>query len=89
MFIESHVEDQEVEAAPAISEVLAQSQGAPLEEHLAEEEEGEQLIGSMKNLLQQRPLMKVHVLERLSRDQGHNASHDQGHDASHDQGHVT
>jgi len=58
-------DDDEVEPAPGVREVLLPSVGRHLDDHLSDEDDGEDLIHVLKNHLQQRSLRQVYVFDRL------------------------
>lgn len=58
-----HSQDQEVQPTPEAPEVPLQSESGPLDEHLQQEEEGEDLVGSVEDHL------KVEALKHLEQEQ--------------------
>ena len=62
---ETHVHDEEVQPAPCVGEVLDEAVGHPLEQHLQDEDVGEDAVGVLQDDLDGLPLLDVHVLEGL------------------------
>ena len=64
---ETHCDDDEVEPAPGVGEVLAEAVGADLDEHLEHEDDGEHFVQHVERRLEPRSLgqLNVHVLRRL------------------------
>ena len=61
----TYVDDEEVEPAPVVGEVLLESVREPLEQHLQDEDVGEDLVGVLQHHLDHPPLLDVDVLEGL------------------------
>lgn len=62
---ETHVNDEEVQPAPVVGEVFLEAVGEPLEQHLQNEDVGEDLVRVLQNDLHHLPLLDVDVLEGL------------------------
>jgi hypothetical protein len=65
----SHHDDDKVQPAPGIGEVLDDAHGQPLHRHLHGEDDGEDLVHVIKDVLKDRPLSQVDVLRRLKKTQ--------------------
>jgi len=65
----THGDDDEVEPAPGVREVLAEAVGADLDEHLKEEDDREHFVENVERRFEERSLrqLNVHVLSRLHR----------------------
>lgn len=61
----TYVDDEEVEPAPVVGEVLLEAVREPLEQHLQDEDVGENTIGILQNDLYRLPLLNVHILKGL------------------------
>ena len=61
----TYIDDEEVEPAPVVGEVLLEAVGEPLEQHLQDEDVGEDLVGVLQHHLDHPPLLDVDVLEGL------------------------
>lgn len=61
----THVDDEEVEPAPVVGEVLLEAVCEPLEQHLQDEDVGEDLVSVFEHHLHHPPLLDVDVLEGL------------------------
>lgn len=64
-FSMTHVNDEEVEPAPVVGEVLLEAVGKPLEQHLQDEDVSEDLVCVLQNSLCHLLLLDVDVLEGL------------------------
>ncbi len=62
----SHHDDDKVQPAPGIREVLDYPHGQPLDGHLHGEDDGEDLVHVVEDVLKDRPLRQVDVLRRLN-----------------------
>ncbi len=62
----THSDDDEVEPAPGVGEVLFKPVGGPLDEHLEDEDDSEDLVEHLERHLERRAERQVHVLDRLS-----------------------
>jgi hypothetical protein len=58
-------DDDKVEPAPGISEILPESQSQPLDQHLEEEDHSEYSVHVVQYVLQNRSLLKMNVLQSL------------------------
>lgn len=65
MFTDTYSDNDEVEPAPCISEVFFKPISRPLDEHLKDEDDGEDLVEHLEGDLQPRPVRQVHVLDGL------------------------
>lgn len=63
----THINDEEVQPAPGVGEVLLEAVRHPLEQHLQHEDVGEHLVGVLQQDLDGLPLIQVDVLEGLQR----------------------
>lgn len=63
----TYINDEEVEPAPVVGEVLLEAVGEPLEHHLQDEDVGEDLVGILQHHLDHPPLLDVDVLKGLDR----------------------
>lgn len=61
----THVHDEEVEPAPGVGEVHLEAVGHPLEQHLNDEDVGEDLVSVLQDGLDGGPLLNVDVLKGL------------------------
>lgn len=61
----TYIDDEEVEPAPVVGEVLLEAVGEPLEQHLQDEDVGEDLVGVLQHHLDHLPLLDVDVLKGL------------------------
>lgn len=62
---DTYIYDQEVEPAPGVGEVLDEAVGHPFQQHLQDEDVGEDLVCIFQHGLDGPPLFYVDVLERL------------------------
>lgn len=62
----TYVNDEEVEPAPGVGEILDEAVGHPLQQHLQDENVGEDLVRIFQDRLDGSPLLDVDVLESLS-----------------------
>lgn len=61
----TYVNDEEVEPAPGVGEILGEAVGHPLQQHLQDENVGEDLVRIFQDRLDVSPLLDVDVLESL------------------------
>lgn len=61
----THVHDEEVEPAPGVGEVYLEAVSHPLEQHLHDEDVGEDLVSVLQDGADDSPLLDVDVLEGL------------------------
>lgn len=61
----TYIDDEEVEPAPVVGEVLLEAVGEPLEQHLQDEDVGEDLVCVLQHHLDHPPLLDVDVLKGL------------------------
>lgn len=66
----TYVHNDEVQPAPGVGEVLDKSVRYPLQQHLQDEDIGEDLVCVLQHYFDAPPLLDVNVLERLSRKDG-------------------
>lgn len=66
----THIDDEEVQPAPVVGEVLLEAVGEPLEQHLQDEDVGEDLICVLQHHLDHPPLLDVDVLKGLEGSAG-------------------
>ena len=63
----THGDDDEVEPAPGVREVLLKAVSTLLDDHLEEEDHRERPVHVLEHHLQRRLLFDVHVLDRLTK----------------------
>lgn len=61
----TYIHNEEVQPTPGISEVLDKAVGHPLQQHLQDEDVGENTISILQNDLYRLPLLNVHILKGL------------------------
>lgn len=61
----TYIHNEEVQPTPGISEVLDEAVGHPLQQHLQDEDVGENPISVLQNDFHRLPLFNVHVLKGL------------------------
>lgn len=61
----TYINDEEVEPTPVVGEVLSETVGQPLEQHLQDEDVCENLVGKFQHHLNHPPLLNVDVLKGL------------------------
>jgi len=64
--LDSHGDDDEVQPTPGVREVVLESKGEPLDEHLQEENDGEDLVHVVEDFLQHGALVQVDILKGLA-----------------------
>ena len=64
--VSTYHDDDKVEPAPGVGEVVLESECQPLDEHFNEEDDGEDAVHVVKNVLQDRSLRQVNILQGLS-----------------------
>lgn len=62
----TYINDEEVQPAPVVGEVLLKAVGEPLEHHLQDEDVGEDLVGVLQHHFDHPPLLDVDVLKSLN-----------------------
>lgn len=67
---QTHIHDEEVEPAPGVGEVHLEAIGHPLEQHLHDEDVGEDLVCVFQDGPDDSPLLDVDVLEGLGAPAG-------------------
>lgn len=63
----TYVDDEEVEPAPSVSEVLDKAVRHPLQEHFQDENVGEDLVCVLQHRFDGPTLLNVNILKRLCR----------------------
>lgn len=63
----TYVDDEEVEPAPSVSEVLDKAVCHPLQEHFQDENVGEDLVCVLQHRFDGPTLLNVNILKRLCR----------------------
>lgn len=58
-------DDDEIEPAPGVREVVLEAERQPLDEHLDEEDDGEDTVHVVQDVLKDGPFRQVDVLESL------------------------
>lgn len=61
----TYVDDEEIQPAPRVGEVHLEAVGHPLEQHLDDEDVGEDLVGVLQDGAYHLPLFNVDVLKSL------------------------
>lgn len=67
-FLNTYIHNEEVEPTPGIGEVLDKAVGDPLQQHLQDENIGEDLVRILQHCFDGPPLLDVNVLKCLSRE---------------------
>lgn len=62
----TYVYDEEVEPAPGVGEILDEAVSRPLQQHLQDEDVGEDLVRVLQHRLDGPPLLDVNVLKSLN-----------------------
>lgn len=65
--VNTYIHNEEVEPTPGIGEVLDKAVCDPLQQHLQDENIGEDLVGILQHRFDGPPLLDVNVLKCLSR----------------------
>ena len=63
--VSSYHDDDEVQPAPGVGEVLDEAKSEPLDHHLHGEYHSEDAVHIVEDVLQHRPLGQVNILRRL------------------------
>ena len=66
----TYIDNEEVQPTPGVSEVLDKAVGHPFEQHLQNEDVGENTISVLQNDFDRLPLLDVHILEGLESSRG-------------------
>ena len=61
----THVHNEEIEPAPGIGEIHLEAVGHPLEQHLQDEDVGEDLVSILQDGADDSPLFNIDILEGL------------------------
>lgn len=68
--VHTYIYDEEVEPTPGIGEILDKAVCDPLQQHLQDENIGEDLVCILQHRFDGPPLLDVNVLKCLSREDG-------------------
>jgi len=61
----THHHNHEIKPAPSIGEVLGEPEGNELDQHLNKEDHGENSVHVVQNVLQNRPVLQMDILQSL------------------------